>query len=61
MVKSYLGDNGIRSVTKDSTVVNIVLPSSNIDVSVLVNDWDYGAATELVRKYMENVGEDETP
>lgn len=61
LVKTYLGDNGIRSVTKDSAVVNIVLPSSNIEVSVLVNDWDYEAAVGMVRMYMDNLGKEEKP
>lgn len=61
LVRTYLGDNGIRSVTKDSAVVNIVLPSSNIEVSVLVNDWDYEAAVGMVRMYMDNLGKEEKP
>ena len=44
LVKSLL-------VTKDGMVVNVVLPATAVDVSVLVNEKDYEAAMEVVREY----------
>ena len=32
-------------------VVNVVLPATAVDVSVLVNEKDYEAAMEVVRDY----------
>ena len=32
-------------------VVNVVLPATAVDVSVLVNEKDYEAAMEVVREY----------
>ena len=36
---------------KDGMVVNVVLPATAVDVSVLVNEKDYEAAMEVVREY----------
>lgn len=51
LVKSLLGNSDIESVTKDGMVVNVVLPDTAVDVSVLVNEKDYESATEVVREY----------
>lgn len=32
-------------------VVNVVLPATAVDISVLVNEKDYEAAMEVVREY----------
>ena len=44
LVKSLLGNSDIEAVTKDGMVVNVVLPATAVDVSVLVNEKDYEAA-----------------
>lgn len=54
LLNTYLADNGIRAVVRGGTVVNLVLPSTNVDVSVLVNDCDMVAAKKMVQIYMEN-------
>lgn len=54
LLTSMLKDNGIRAVTKDSAVVNIVLPTTNIDVAVLVNECDFIAAMRVVDAYIKN-------
>ena len=41
LVKSLLGNSDIEAVTKDGMVVNVVLPATAVDVSVLVNEKDY--------------------
>lgn len=51
LVKSLLESNDIQAVTKDGMVVNVVLPETAVDVSVLVNEKDYEAAMEVVREY----------
>ena len=51
LVKSLLGNSDIEAVTKDGMVVNVVLPATAVDVSVLVNEKDYEAAMEVVREY----------
>ena len=51
LVKSLLENRGIQSVTKDGMIVNVVLPETAVDVSVLVNEKDYEAAMEVVREY----------
>ena len=51
LVKSLLGNSDIEAVTKDGMVVNVVLPATAVDVSVLVNGKDYEAAMEVVREY----------
>lgn len=51
LVKSLLENNSIESATKDGMVVNVVLPDTAVDVSVLVNEKDYEAAMEVVREY----------
>ena len=38
LVKSLLGNSDIEAVTKDGMVVNVVLPATAVDVSVLVNE-----------------------
>ena len=50
LVKSLLGNSDIEAV-KDGMVVNVVLPATAVDVSVLVNEKDYEAAMEVVREY----------
>ena len=50
LVKSLLGNSDIEAVT-DGMVVNVVLPATAVDVSVLVNEKDYEAAMEVVREY----------
>lgn len=49
LVKSLLGNSDIEAVTKDG-MVNVVLPATAVDVSVLVNGKDYEAAMEVVRE-----------
>jgi len=51
LVMSLLGNSDIEAVTKDGMVVNVVLPSTAVDVSILVNEKDYGAAMEVIREY----------
>lgn len=51
LVKSLLENNDIESALKDGMVVNIVLPETAIDVTVIVNEADYEAAMEVVRAY----------
>ncbi len=51
LVKSLLGNSHIEAVTKDGMVVNVVLPDTAVDVSILVNEKDYEAAIEVVREY----------
>lgn len=53
LLRTYLADNGIESVAQSGTVVNIVLPSTNVDVVVWVNECDYEAAIKLVRAFDE--------
>lgn len=50
-VVSLLGNNEIEAVTKDGMVVNVTLPATAVEVSVLVNEKDYEAAMEVVREY----------
>ncbi|MBR6539631.1 MAG: DUF2007 domain-containing protein [Bacteroides sp.] len=57
LLRTYLADNGISSVTQNGTVVNIVLPSTNIDVVVWVNECDYDAAIKLVQAFEEGSAE----
>lgn len=54
LVKSLIGSNDINAVLKNGMLVNVVLPESAIDVSVLVNEEDYEAAMEVVREYEKN-------
>ena len=51
LVKGLLENNGIATIIKDGMVVNVVLPATAVDVSVLVNEKDYEAAMEVVREY----------
>ncbi len=51
LVRSLLANSGIAAVTKDGVVVNVVLPDTAVDVSVLVNEKEYEAAMEVVREY----------
>lgn len=51
LVKSLLENREIKSVTKDGMVVNLALPATAVDVSVLVHEKDYEAAMEVVREY----------
>lgn len=51
LVKSLLESSDVQAVTKDGMVVNVVLPETAVDVSVLVNEKDYEAAMEVVREY----------
>ena len=51
LVKSLLGNSDIEAVTKDGMVVNVVLPATAVDVSVLVNEKDSEAAMEVVCEY----------
>lgn len=51
LVSSLLGNSDIKSVTKNGMVVNIALPTTAVDVSVLVHEEDYEAAMEVVREY----------
>ena len=41
-------------MTKDSLLVNIVLPPTAIDIAVLVREEDYEAAMEVVREREKN-------
>ncbi|MBQ8501185.1 MAG: DUF2007 domain-containing protein [Bacteroides sp.] len=56
LLKSMLNDNDIDAVTKDSMVVNLALPATAVEVSVLVNESQYEPAMEVVRQYEENRG-----
>ncbi|MEL5892323.1 DUF2007-related protein [Bacteroides sp. GD17] len=51
LVKSLLANNNIEAVAQDEMVVNMVLPATAIDISVVVNEKDYEAAMEVVREY----------
>ncbi len=51
LVKSLLGNAEIESVLKDGMVVNVVLPSTAIEVIVLVNEKYFEAAMEVVCEY----------
>lgn len=57
LVKSMLTNNGVEAMIKDGLVVNVVLPESAVDVSVLVREADYEAAMEVVREYEKNNGD----
>ncbi|AVM52992.1 putative signal transducing protein [Bacteroides zoogleoformans] len=54
LVKSLLENSGIEAVTKDGMAVNLVLPATAVDVSVLVNEKDYEVAMSVVREYEKN-------
>lgn len=54
LVQSMLVDNGVKCMKKDSTVVNFVLPSTAIDVALLVNEEKFEDATQVVREYIKN-------
>lgn len=54
LLNTYLADNGIQAVVRGGTIVNLVLPSTNVDVAVLVNDCDSVAAIKMVQTFMEN-------
>lgn len=51
LVKSLLDNNDVPCVLKDGMVVNVVLPSSAVEVTVLVNEENFEAAMEVVREY----------
>ena len=51
LVKSLLDNNDVPCVLKDGMVVNVVLPSSAVEVTVLVNEENFEAAMEVVRDY----------
>ena len=53
LVKSLLGNSDIEAVTKDGMVVNVVLPATAVDVSVLVNEKDYEAAHAAAHEVAE--------
>ena len=54
LVKTQRASNNIDSMTKDSLLVNIVLPPTAIDIAVLVIEEDYEAAMEVVREREKN-------
>lgn len=54
LVRTLLGNSNIDSMTKDALLVNIVLPSTAIDVAVLVREEDYESAMEVVRERDKN-------
>ena len=54
LLKSILQDNGIEASTKDSMVVNLALPATVVDVSVLVNEQNEPAARKVVEAFEEN-------
>lgn len=49
LVKGLLEANGVKAVTKDDMAVNVVLPETAIDVTVLVGEADYEPAMEVIR------------
>lgn len=49
LVKGLLESNGIDSMMRDGLLVNIVLPSTAMDISIMVREEDYEAAMEVVR------------
>lgn len=51
LVKSLLDNNDVPCVLKDGMVVNVVLPSSAVEVTVLVNEENFETAMEVVRDY----------
>lgn len=51
LVKSLLDNNDVPCVLKDGMVVNVVLPSSAVEVTVLVNEENFESAMEVVREY----------
>ncbi len=51
LVKSLLDSNDVPCVLKDGMVVNVVLPSSAVEVTVLVNEENFETAMEVVRDY----------
>ena len=51
LVKSLLGNAVVECALKDDMVVNVAVPATAIDVSVLVNEKDFEAAMEVVREY----------
>ncbi|WP_297328690.1 DUF2007-related protein [uncultured Bacteroides sp.] len=58
LVKTQLASNDIDAMTKDSLLVNIVLPPTAIDIAVLVREEDYEAAMEVVREREKNKDRD---
>lgn len=54
MVKSLLDNAAVESVLKDGMVVNVVLPATAVEVKVLVNESNFGAAMEVVREFENN-------
>lgn len=54
MVKSLLDNAAVESVLKDGMVVNVVLPSTAVEVKVLVNESNFEAAREVVREFENN-------
>lgn len=51
LVKSLLGNAEVECALKDDMAVNVAVPATAIDVSVLVNEKDFEAAMEVVREY----------
>lgn len=49
LVKGLLEANGVKAVTKDDMAVNVALPETAIDVTVLVNEADYEPSMEVMR------------
>lgn len=58
LVKTQLTSNNIDAMTKDSLLVNIILPPTAIDIAVLVREEDYEAAMEVIREREKNKGGD---
>ena len=59
LVKSMLGDNGVQCALKDSVVANVVLPSSAVEVTLLVTEEDFAAARQVVEEYETNRDKEE--
>lgn len=53
LVKSLLANEEIESTLKDGMVVNVVLPASAVEVTVLVNEKNFEGAMEVVREYVK--------
>lgn len=51
LVNTLLENSGIESVTKDSMAVNLALPVTEVDVSVLVHENNYATAMKVVYEY----------
>lgn len=54
LVKGLLNASNIQAMLTDSVIPNVILPSTVMDVAVLVNEKDYEVAMEIIREREKN-------